>query len=216
MIKVRVKNSNIQKGKSADYRVIYQVESPTFVLLLTIYAKSDRDDISASEILNSGKRSLLFRYNWHKRSCYSSFDYKKISNRKAMTPITFADILETADRLSLQDQEELLRILKNRIRAQKRAILVKAVQEAQQEFEQGNCQPATPEQLMEEILSLPSQSRAMLADKLVESLEFDVDSEIQALWITEAKRRRDEIRNGVIQPVPGEDALAQVRRLISL
>ena len=133
-----------------------------------------------------------------------------------MTPITFADILETADRLSLQDQEELLRILKNRIRAQKRAILVKAVQEAQQEFEQGNCQPATPEQLMEEILSLPSQSRAILADKLVESLEFDVDSEIQALWITEAKRRRDEIRNGVIQPVPGEDALAQVRRLISL
>ncbi len=215
MIKVRVKNSNIQKGKSADYRVIYQVESPTFVLLLTIYAKSDRDDISASEILNSGKRSLLFRYNLHKRSCYSLVDYK-ISNRKAMTPITFADILETADRLSLQDQEELLRILKNRIRAQKRAILVKAVQEAQQEFEQGNCQPATHEQLMEEIFSLPSQSRAILADKLVESLEFDVDSEIQALWITEAKRRRDEIRNGVIQPVPGEDALAQVRRLISL
>ena len=50
VIKVRVKNSNIQKGKSAGYRVIYQVESSTRVLLLTIYSKSDRDDISSSEI----------------------------------------------------------------------------------------------------------------------------------------------------------------------
>ncbi len=52
VIKVRIKNSNIQKGKSAGYRLIYQVESPTNVLLLTIYSKSDRNDISPSEILD--------------------------------------------------------------------------------------------------------------------------------------------------------------------
>jgi mRNA-degrading endonuclease RelE of RelBE toxin-antitoxin system len=52
VIKVRVKNSNIQKGKSAGYRLVYQVESPTNVLLLTIYSKSDRDDIRSAEILN--------------------------------------------------------------------------------------------------------------------------------------------------------------------
>ncbi|MFN6235173.1 addiction module protein, partial [Microcystis sp.] len=39
------------------------------------------------------------------------------------------------------------------------------------------------EQLTEEILSLPSVSRALLADKLVESLEFDTDSTIQAVWV---------------------------------
>ncbi|MFN6539356.1 MAG: type II toxin-antitoxin system RelE/ParE family toxin [Nostoc sp. EkiNYC01] len=48
--KVRVRNSNIQKGKSAGYRLIYQVESPTSILLLTIYSKSDREDINANEI----------------------------------------------------------------------------------------------------------------------------------------------------------------------
>ncbi|MBE9193725.1 type II toxin-antitoxin system RelE/ParE family toxin [Gloeocapsopsis crepidinum LEGE 06123] len=42
--KVRVRNSNIQKGKSAGYK------SPTSVLLLTIYSKSDREDIDANEI----------------------------------------------------------------------------------------------------------------------------------------------------------------------
>ena len=52
VVKVRLKNSNIQKGKSAGYRLVYQVESAVSVLLLTIYSKSDRDDISASEILD--------------------------------------------------------------------------------------------------------------------------------------------------------------------
>jgi hypothetical protein len=70
------------------------------------------------------------------------------------------------------------------------------------------------EQLTEEILSLPSASRAILADKLVESLEFDTDSTIQSIWVTEAKRRRNEIRDGSVKPIPGEQALAEVRRLI--
>jgi mRNA-degrading endonuclease RelE of RelBE toxin-antitoxin system len=48
--KVRVKNSNIQKGKSGGYRLIYCVESPTSVLLLTIYSKSEQEDISVNEI----------------------------------------------------------------------------------------------------------------------------------------------------------------------
>ncbi|MEB3218028.1 MAG: addiction module protein [Nostocales cyanobacterium 94392] len=70
------------------------------------------------------------------------------------------------------------------------------------------------EQLTEELLSLPNESRALLVDKLVESLEFDTDSTIQEVWVAEAKRRRAEIRDGSVQPIPGEDALAQVRRLI--
>lgn len=49
--KARVRNTNIQKGKSAGYRLIYQVESPTSILLLAIYSKSDREDISANEII---------------------------------------------------------------------------------------------------------------------------------------------------------------------
>lgn len=48
--KVRVKNSNIQKGKSAGYRLIYLWESETSILLLTIYSKSEREDISTNEI----------------------------------------------------------------------------------------------------------------------------------------------------------------------
>nr|WP_290228157.1 type II toxin-antitoxin system RelE/ParE family toxin [Trichocoleus desertorum] len=50
VFKARIQNRDIQKGKSAGYRLIYQLESSTSVLLLTIYSKSDRDDISATEV----------------------------------------------------------------------------------------------------------------------------------------------------------------------
>ena len=48
--KVRAKNSDIQKGKSAGYRIIYQVETPTKIILLTIYFKSDQSNIALEEI----------------------------------------------------------------------------------------------------------------------------------------------------------------------
>lgn len=70
------------------------------------------------------------------------------------------------------------------------------------------------EQLTEELLALPPASRALLAEKLVESLEFDADLTVQATWLTEAKQRRNEIRNGSVQPIPGDEALSQVRRLL--
>jgi mRNA-degrading endonuclease RelE of RelBE toxin-antitoxin system len=50
VLKIRVRNRDIQKGKSAGYRLIYQVESPTSVLLLSIYSKSDQADIATQEI----------------------------------------------------------------------------------------------------------------------------------------------------------------------
>jgi Putative addiction module component len=70
------------------------------------------------------------------------------------------------------------------------------------------------EQLTKEILSLPSASRALLAETLVESLESDIDPTLQATWVSEAERRRDEVRNGSVQPIPGAEALAQARRIL--
>ena len=46
VFKVRLKNSNIPKGKSAGYRVLYYLQTETGVVLLTIYSKSDLSDLS--------------------------------------------------------------------------------------------------------------------------------------------------------------------------
>ncbi len=50
VFKVRVRNSDIQKGKSGGYRLIYQLDSPTRVILLLIYSKLDQTDVAAEEI----------------------------------------------------------------------------------------------------------------------------------------------------------------------
>ncbi|ACK67166.1 conserved hypothetical protein [Rippkaea orientalis PCC 8801] len=50
VFKVRLKNSDIQKGKSSGYRVIYQLQNNSCILMILIYSKSDEADISATQI----------------------------------------------------------------------------------------------------------------------------------------------------------------------
>ena len=57
VFKVRAKNSDIPTGKSGGYRVIYQLISPECIYLLSIYAKSDRGDITIAEIENAIEQS---------------------------------------------------------------------------------------------------------------------------------------------------------------
>jgi hypothetical protein len=72
----------------------------------------------------------------------------------------------------------------------------------------------TVEQLAEQAMNLPSESRARLADLLVESLDANELGHIDRLWVAEAKRRRDEVRNGGVETVPGEEALRKVRDVL--
>lgn len=50
IFKLRVKNSDVQKGKSGGYRLIYYVKTSTRIILVTIYSKSKQEDIAAEEI----------------------------------------------------------------------------------------------------------------------------------------------------------------------
>jgi mRNA-degrading endonuclease RelE of RelBE toxin-antitoxin system len=50
VFKVRVRNSDIRKGKSSGYRLIYYLETPTSIALVTIYSKLDQGDISPQQL----------------------------------------------------------------------------------------------------------------------------------------------------------------------
>jgi mRNA-degrading endonuclease RelE of RelBE toxin-antitoxin system len=50
VFKLRVRNSDTQKGKSGGYRLIYYVKTVTGIILLTIYTKSEQVDIAAKDI----------------------------------------------------------------------------------------------------------------------------------------------------------------------
>ena len=51
--KVRVRNSDVQRGKSGGYRVIYYVQTEDAVILLIIYTKSEIEDVDAGQILRA-------------------------------------------------------------------------------------------------------------------------------------------------------------------
>jgi hypothetical protein len=72
----------------------------------------------------------------------------------------------------------------------------------------------TAEQIYQEAIQLPNESKVSLAERLVEYLESHIDSDLERIHLDTAKRRRDEIRSGQVQPVDGEQALARVRRLV--
>jgi hypothetical protein len=59
----------------------------------------------------------------------------------------------------------------------------------------------TVEQIAFEALGLPATSRAALAEKLIASLDETEDAngaDIDALWVKEAERRYQEIREGKV------------------
>jgi putative addiction module component (TIGR02574 family) len=72
--------------------------------------------------------------------------------------------------------------------------------------------PLTIDQLEREAMRLSATSRALLAEKLVESLDEAELDQIQKRWVAEALRRRDEVRSSRVKPIPGEQVLDEARR----
>ena len=62
--------------------------------------------------------------------------------------LSFGEVLDTVEQLSLEDQEALTDIIRRRIIEQRRAELAKDIQEAQEEFKAGNARPVTPDELI--------------------------------------------------------------------
>ncbi len=67
------------------------------------------------------------------------------------------------------------------------------------------------DELATKAMSLSGEARALLAEKLVESLDQEL---VRDIWLAEAKRRRDEVRSGQVKPIPGIDAMESVRKLL--
>lgn len=64
------------------------------------------------------------------------------------------------------------------------------------------------------VLALPLDERALLADKLVESLDSTTNESISDLWAAEALRRLGEVRSGEVETIDGPAGFDQVRRAI--
>ena len=69
----------------------------------------------------------------------------------------------------------------------------------------------TNDRVIDEALSLPSNVRLSLVERLLTSLNLPIDKEINRLWAEEAERRVSQIEEGKAKLVPGEEVFAKIR-----
>ncbi len=66
----------------------------------------------------------------------------------------------------------------------------------------------------QEVLHLPIEDRARLAEKLLSSLDALSEQEIEKLWLVEAQRRASEIDNGTVQLVSSEEVERRIQAIL--
>jgi putative addiction module component (TIGR02574 family) len=70
---------------------------------------------------------------------------------------------------------------------------------------------APSSKIVDDVLSLPTDQRLALVNRILESLNVATQPEIAALWAEEAERRIEEVEAGQVKPVPGEDVFKETR-----
>lgn len=70
------------------------------------------------------------------------------------------------------------------------------------------------DEIYEEALRLPDESKAVLAERIVEYLETHVTTDLERSHLDTVQRRRDEMKRGKVEPIDGHDASAMARRII--
>lgn len=69
--------------------------------------------------------------------------------------------------------------------------------------------------IIDEVLTLPSNSQAYVAKVLLESLDFEEDFPVGDAWRAEIEKRSGEIDAGEVELIAGEDAMANLRKRFS-
>ena len=73
--------------------------------------------------------------------------------------------------------------------------------------------PVTFETLQAQVMSLSKADRSRLLDRLIASLDMDVEAEAQ--WERLAEERDAELESGAVAAIPLEDAMASLRARFS-
>ena len=70
------------------------------------------------------------------------------------------------------------------------------------------------DQLTADAMKLPLRDRVQLAQRLVSTIDDEVESDTEALWFAEAERRLQELRSGKVQGISAEDVFRNAREAL--
>ncbi len=71
------------------------------------------------------------------------------------------------------------------------------------------------DKIYEEALGLPDESKAVLAERIVEYLETHVSPDLERVHLDIVRGRKDEMRKGKVEPIEGHEASLLAHRIIN-
>jgi len=66
-------------------------------------------------------------------------------------------------------------------------------------------------ELESQALRLSRRDRARLAQRLISSLDQEVDADVEKLWLQEAERRLGELKSGKVAGIPAQKVIRKAR-----
>lgn len=71
---------------------------------------------------------------------------------------------------------------------------------------------ADAKKILEEAMQLEAGTRAMIAEALLESLDFEEDFEVSQAWREEVQRRCEQIDRGEVELIDSDTVMAELRK----
>ena len=70
------------------------------------------------------------------------------------------------------------------------------------------------EKIYNDAMRLPDESKALLAERLVDYLQSHISPALEKIHIDTVNERRDEVESGKIMAINGREALERARRML--
>jgi putative addiction module component (TIGR02574 family) len=70
------------------------------------------------------------------------------------------------------------------------------------------------DELTADAMKLPLRDRVQLAQRLVSTIDDEVETDTEALWFAEAERRLEEMRDGKVRGINSDEAFQTARETL--
>ena len=74
--------------------------------------------------------------------------------------------------------------------------------------------PRKVREIVKEARQMPYGDRAELIEQLIADTAKNIDPKIEKAWGDEVMRRLEEMESGKVKPIPGEQVMAEARKII--
>lgn len=71
------------------------------------------------------------------------------------------------------------------------------------------------DQIVADAMELPLRDRVRLAQRLISTVDYEIEVDAESLWFMEAERRLEELQSGKVEGVAADEAFKNAREALN-